>query len=111
MPLSEGGTDQDLLGCASVTSLKTVASGKMPKETVVISQLVDDAFGRFPSIIDGPDHLPKEWLFHRGPGNQRQVMSRGVVAGIVQPVGIGKMAVGGPQFGGPTSHLLGKSLD
>ena len=44
MSLSEGGTDQDLLGGASVASLESVASGEVPQQTIVISQLVDNAF-------------------------------------------------------------------
>src|SRR5580704_4129246 len=111
MPFSECGTYQYLLCGASVPSLEPVASGKMPKETIMISQLVDNSFGRLPGVVNRSDNLAKEWLLHRSSGNERQIMSGCVVTGVVQPVGIGKMAVRCSQFCRPAVHLFSKRFD
>src|ERR1700731_2670493 len=49
---SEGGTHQDLLGGARIASLKSVTSGKVPQQAIMISQLVDNTFRRLPGVIN-----------------------------------------------------------
>src|ERR1700680_5317011 len=110
MPFSKGGTHQDLLGGASVAGLQSVAAGKVSQETVMISQLVDNAFRRFPDVVNRPDHLTKERLLHRGSRNERQIMSCRVVAGIVQSIGVFKGAVCCSPFCRPAISLFSKSL-
>src|ERR1700722_17732687 len=101
VPFSERGTHQHLVCGPGVARLESVASGKVTQKTIMISQLGDDAFGRFPSVVNRSDHLAEERLLHGSSGNKCQIMGCGVVAWIVQPVWICKMAICRSQFRGP----------